>query len=589
MAEPAEQIADSQSTSETPGQSFLPGERETWEWMSRLADECRKARREEAKDDEWEDHHGTYWGEQWGVSLPSFKLPIVVNKLKTLILTEVSELTDTPLKIYVHKDRTQGERDANIERTLQAEWERNFVDLQVMQACLYSMIYPGAFIGCFVRENQASEKVLDVRAIHPNCVYPVPGCTSDEDWIGVMIEEVEDLVKIRRDFPERGMRVKPEEAHSIRTPEGNAGPWWQFWKRSGAGPYKGPLNAPSIGSRLQGYIKAQASKITLFVYDDATEEVPEIIKDDQGNPVLDEAGNQKLRVVTKKKYPNGRQIIAANGVILYDDAYQYYGPFPIIRIISEPTTGEFWVQTSPVAGVSDLAKAGNKMDSMVVENAIRLNNGIAVADTTTGIKPSQMASIPGQTILKGPGEFKIMYPPAMPESMTKMGSFFRSMMEDVLGYSQSRMGAGQRGNVSAELTETEISQAMGLTRLRARLLHHACTKVVQQMFYRLAQYNVMPRVTIAPDGTAIPWEPINQNKIADYLVHIDPSSFSLRSKTMVQRLVLGLAKMGKITPEYLFKMLELPDGDQEAAKLKQELQLAAQAAQLQKAQKRGKK
>src|SRR5207244_317055 len=98
-------------------------------------------------------------------------------------------------------------------------------------------------------------------------------------------------------------------------------------------------------------------------------------------------GQGILEITTKLKYPNGRQIVGANGVILYDDAYQFLGPFPLIPVFSEPPTHEFGVRIPAVRGVRALAQAGNKMDSLVLENAIRLNNGIIVADTTTGIKP----------------------------------------------------------------------------------------------------------------------------------------------------------------------------------------------------------
>src|SRR5689334_5919498 len=70
-----------------------PGERETWQWLSKLADDAAKGRTDQADDESWDDDRQIYWGEQWDTDLPSFKLPIVVNELKTMILSEVSDLT----------------------------------------------------------------------------------------------------------------------------------------------------------------------------------------------------------------------------------------------------------------------------------------------------------------------------------------------------------------------------------------------------------------------------------------------------------------------------------------------------------------
>jgi len=209
-----------------------------------------------------------------------------------------------------------------------------------------------------------------------------------------------------------------------------------------------------------------------------------------------------------------------------------------------------------------------------VENGIRLNNGIVVADTTTGIKPSSWANIPGQVLIKGPGDFKIYYPQPMPDTMLKMGSFFRELMGKVLG----RDRQARAGNVSGELVETEISEAQGLTRLRARMLHQSVQKLVTQMFYRMAQYYTMPRMipfVSGSDWKPVPWQPIN--KPDDYGVHVDPASFTLRSKTLLQRLTLALAKMGKVSTAYTLKTLEMPDAQTESQKADLELAMKAQA------------
>ena len=555
-----------------------PGERETWQWLSRLAEDAAKGREDSAKDDDWEDDRDIYWGQQWDTNLPNFKLPIVVNTLKTEILSETSDLTDNPLKIFVHKDTANGQQDANVEAAMQAEWARTYADLTVMLASRDSLLHPAGFLYCGIKTNrQTQQKELDIRALDPLCVFPDPDATSDDNWTYVLIREVCDLVNIRDEFPERGWRVKPDDTVSTKSP--NAAPWWQVWKRWGSGSYKGPLNAPSNSTRITGYLKARAEKFTLYIYDDATEEVPEEKKDEQGNAVLEpnkETGELMpvMTIKTMHKYPNGRMIVGANGVILYDDPYPFKGPFPVIPVWSEPTTHEFWVRTPAVRSVKELARAGNKMDSLVLENGIRLNSGLIVADQTTGIKPTNWANIPGQIFVKGPGEFKIYYPPPMPDSMIKMGSFFRDLLKQVLGRDRQPMA----GNVSGELVETEISEAQGLTRLRARMLHVAVQKLVTQMFYRMAQYYTMPRMipfVSASEWKPVPWEPIN--KPEDYGIHVDPASFTLRSKTLLQRLTLALAKMGKVSTEYTLKTLEMPDAKNEAAKADQELAMAAQA------------
>lgn len=563
---------------ENPAQSTeTDGEAELWQWLTQLDEEATRERSEQASDDQWDNEQAIYWGKQWDANLPSFKLPIVVNELKTYILTEVSDLTDNPLKVFVSKSRTKGEQDDMTEKAIQAEYVRLNVDLAVMEAALDSSIFRCGFLYCGVKKLPSGESSLDIRALDPRCVFPDPRSTNDDDWRYVLIKEVCDLVQLRDEFPERGVRVKPEDAFSQRR-EGSS-PWWQAWKRSWSASYRGPLDGPSVGGKEQGYITAAAEKKTLFIYDDATEDDIQPKKDEQGNPLIDEQGQPQMIVLKKKKYPNGRMIVAANKVILYDGPYPFTGPFPVIRVIPEPTVHAFWPQESPVSGVKMLAQAGNKMDSMVVENGIRLNNGMIVADTSSGINPGTMANIPGQVLLKRDGtNVDVKYPPAMPADMVGAGQRFRDFMAKVLGFAPSRMGTGNRGNVSAELTETEISQAQGLTRLRARLLHMSVQKLIEQMFHRMAQYYTMPRMI--PYVSASSWKPVQWQPIVkpeDYGIHVDPASFILRSKTMLQRLTLALAKMGKVSTRYLLTTLEMPDAENEAQRAEQELMMRAMA------------
>lgn len=558
--------------------SDLPGESDLWEFLNRLAEEARKGRSDRADDEAWEDTEKVYWGDQWDVNLPSFKMPIVVNELKTYILTEVSDLTDNPIKVYVHKDRTSGDRDEAVEQSIQAFWQNERVDLTVMEACLDSMVYPAGFLQVTAEKQKDQTYKVKVQALHPSKVYPDPDATSEDDWRFVLVEDVLDLVTIHALWPERGERVRPEDGYSVKSAT-NA-PWWQFWNRIGSGQYKGPLSGPGLGSPATGYLKARAAVLWLYIYDDEVEDDIQVKKDPlTGEPVLDAEGKETLLIGKKQKYPNGRMIVGSNGVILYDGVYPYTGPFPIVRVVSEPTLHQFWVTKSPVESVKELARAGNKLDSLVVENGIRLNSGIVIADTDSGLKPSSAANIPGQILLKRTGtQVGITYPPPMPPDMIQGGDNMRAKLARVLGMSPQRMGGGNRGNVSPELAETEISQAMGLTRLRARLLHGSVQRVVEQIFHRMAQYYRLPQVM--PNVTAEGWKPIPWQPIASpegYGVHVDPASFMVRSKTMLQRLTMALAGMGKVSTKYLLTMLDMPDADAEAERADKELAMAAQA------------
>jgi hypothetical protein len=132
--------------------------------------------------------------------------------------------------------------------------------------------------------------------------------------------------------------------------------------------------------------------------------------------------------------------------------------------------------------------------------------------------------------------------------------------------------------VAAELAETEISQSMGMTRLRGRLLYQSVQSAVQMVFARMAQFYTTPRHLPYIEGgdlKGIQWEPVARPQ--DYIVHVDPDTFNVQSQTMMQRLYLALAKMGKMPDARLFRALKIPDADVVAGELKEQMALQAAA------------
>src|SRR5574337_1570462 len=111
-----------------------------------------------------------------------------------------------------------------------------------------------------------------------------------------------------------------------------------------------------------------------------------------------------------------------------------------------------------------------------------------VATTDTGLDFESFASIPGQMVQINPGsQFQVQYPPPMPPDMIQFPFKMLELQRQVLSFSPARAGQGGRGNVSAELTETEIAQAQGPTRLAGRMLYYTVQRLATMIFARMAQ------------------------------------------------------------------------------------------------------
>lgn len=529
-----------------------PHESEICEWVESLRDDASRRRDEDASFREWDTWENQWWGKQmWPEGLPSWKAPVNINEMKMVLLSELSDLTDSKLRVFVQKSHDNGDRDQMVEDAIQALWARDFIDHTLMLAALDAIKFPCGFIRTLW--NPTADKgrgAIEVRVVPPKNVYPDPDAPDETAMQYLIIQDDMDLVEIRRLWPDHGFRVKPDSRYKLSDGAKGAG--------TGGVNYKGPLYAAGYGVGLEGYSKPRACVMTCFVKDPTIED--RLV--DQG---WNEDGTKKIERIRNYKYPNGRLIQIANGVVLYDNPNPY-PDWTLTRICLDPSPNQFWPKTSIVGAVVPNYQAANKLDSAVLENALRLNGGKIIMDANAGLDPGKMSNIPGEVWMKNPSaNISIMYPPQMPPDMINAGERLRTMTtQKGLGHNPSRSGMAGAGNVAADLVETEISQSMGLTRLRGRMLFVSVQRLSEQIFARMAQFYTvsrsMPRINM--DGfSTVQWTPLEPSQRDAYSVHVDPASFQVRSKTMLQRLYLTLAKLGKIPNKQLLQMLEIPNAD----------------------------
>ena len=555
-----------------------PNEDETWRWLENAAEESIRVRKEEARFDEFSNYLDLYYGIHWPATLPTFRPPVVANELRTLILSEASDLTESQLRVFITKDPRHGQRDQQAEAAFRAVWAREQIDLQLMYAVTWALIVGTGFLEIgWDPDNHHGLGDVFVRSMDPRHVLPDPDAVDDRSWAFVIKDHVFDLHEIRRLFPLSGYRVKPEDRWSIKdttsAPEAATHP-----------SYMGPLSTSGnlLGGIIAGYKKARARVLDCVVLDPAIEEriVPMTLPD--GTPIRDANGDEQLQQVIEPKYPHGRRIVGANHVILFDGPNPHPArggndhDFGVLRVCLEPPLGRFWGQGF-VHQTAELQLAADKLLSNIVENAVRLNNGIVRATTNTGLDWETFAGIPAQVVQINPGsEFEIKYPPPMPPDMIEAPWRMLDLQRRLLGFQDARMGAPGRGNVSPELTETEIAQSQAPSRLRARMLYYTVQRLAEMIFARMAHGYIIPRAIPAVENET--FEPIQWEPLADpdkYAVFVDPASFTLMSKTLLRRLGIALYRLKAIDRRSLLERLAWPDWQETSKRLDEAERLAA--------------
>lgn len=565
--------------------SPTPLDSQKWNWLESAASEASRVRNDEAHFDKFEKWLGLYYGQHYPESTPSYRPPVVVNELRTLILQEASDLSDTNFRVYVMSNPRSGGRDEAAERAFRAFWVRQHVDLKIVESVVWASIVGTGFLRVWWDPDAfygMGDVVVEV--VDPRLVLPDPDATDDQHMFYRLVESVLDLTEIQRLFPRRGYEVTPEERYSMKGAGNDVGIGTTHVSSSlqTGWPISGPLSAGDalLGRSYKGYKKARARVLDCIIDDPTIETVAIPLKGPLGETMKNESGEEIYESLRQMKYPGGRRIVGANGIILYDGPNTNPGgDKEIIRVTLEPTLGRFWGGQGFVQQTGELQLAADKLTSAVVENAIRLNNGIIVVKGNTGLEWESFASIPGQIVqLARDGEFTIVYPPPMPPDMIQAPWRLLDMQRRVLGFPDPRTGQSGAGNVSPELTEVEISQSQGTTRLRAKHLYHVVQRLAEMVFARMAANYTTERAIPAVEGEQfkpVVWKPIENPE--HYAIYVDPASFQVMSRSLLRRTALLLYKMGAVDRTAVLEQLGWPHWEEVAGRMDQAEQMMAVA------------
>ena len=282
-----------------------------------------------------------------------------INEMKRLILTELSDLTDNSPTVYVTSNPVTGTRDEAIEKAMQAYWQRYFIDMVVLEACADAAIWPCAFFEVIWDPLElGGQGEVKVRVRPPQTLFPDSYATNDEDWRYVITQDVLDINEVRQRWPDQGWRVRPDASR----PSDPMPMTMPMERPSGVGLLSPlyPVNAPVPTHGMD----TRVAVITARIKDATLEVIPELLPDAEGV--------KRLRRTVRYKYPQGRYIVATSNVILYDGPMPYGDGFDLIRVTLQPTVHRFWPEKSIVGELLELQRASDKLESLVVENALRM-------------------------------------------------------------------------------------------------------------------------------------------------------------------------------------------------------------------------
>ena len=510
-------------------------------------------------------------------NVPSFRPRVTVPQLQMLTLNEASDLADMMPKIYLVHDKEC--RNKARESALQAEWRQGYFNLEIMYATIWAMLAGTGFIqvGFDPTARRGMGRVW-IRSNDPESIYPDPASMDDVEWYY--------CVKVDRQYPEEIVRRFPAarrllsrmgDASAARLPRNQlTNPGLGYGLKMPPGPMR--TGAPLEDNQPMGPGDGRWELRYLFVNDPSAEDIAKAA----GGSKFDTSKIVPARF--KQRWPDGRLVVECEGEIIFDD----HNPFPkgqdgnntipYIRICALPPLTGFWAPP-PTRFTRDLQYLAQRMLTQVFENAVRLNNGVWFIDESTGLSAEDFGGIPAEVrVINANSRYpELRLPKPFPTHMLEYPKYLLALQKELAGFSQSRQGETQKGNIASDLFDASVFQSQAMTRMRAKLLAQSVQRVAEQVFYLMATY--YPENTRFPNfGDKFNLVEWGQGGAPDeWNVYLDPGSIRPVSSAALKRMVPALKQSGMLDTRTALEWMDVPGAQEIAENIEAEKALEALA------------
>lgn len=598
-----------------PGQGYKPepDEEKAIELVEKLYSRAKKYRKR--YDQKWIDYYKMFRGRQWKEVRPSYRHSEVINIIFQTIESMVPILTDSRPKLeFVPNLPEQFELADILGKVAENDWVRNN-----WLMVLTEIIFDAHFYGCGFSYNGFDEKAelglgnICFESADPFHQFPDPDARDINEKRSkfYIVAEPVAISQLKKEYPDK---AKYLTADVIDLTQGDKSDIYQVM-------FKSPVDSKLIVEGPSGYDaiqKDQAVKLVCYFKDDQAEELEEDETDENGTPVLDDTGSPKKKFTQKLKYPNGRKIVVASGVLLEDSALGFEdGKIPYSKLINYVLPREFWGM-GEVEQLEGPQKQLNKIISYALDVLTLMGNPIWVVGTQANIDTDNLFNKPGlvveaDDITQVHREPGVQLQPFILELVDR----YRNMMDGISGQVDVSRGATP-ADVTAGTAITALQEAQQTRlRLKSRNIDAFLQDFGKQYLSRVFQFYSVPRIVRVsgdenaeqffhfhvekleqPDGTSkniahvtnyeagIPMS--KQYEItSDFDVRVSTGSALPFSKESKSNQSMKLFQLGVIDDEELLKNLDYPNFEsvlQRVGQKKQQAQAQAQQMESQKIQ-----
>ncbi|HYE78819.1 MAG TPA: hypothetical protein VEI97_12615, partial [bacterium] len=528
-------------------------------------------------DTRWDAYYNLYRGAPWGPRQPNrnmgWKSFLVVNHTQSIIESILAVLFDQQPRVTLgatHPD--QHIYTETVQNALDSIWHRTKCYEKVLGAYKNALIYGTGFLKVFWdRSAERGQGNVRVEVVATDNLFVDPNATTfyDAQWVG----EAKDvpLTYVRRHY-KNGHLVKGTGRSQMSYAE----------KKASGIATKDPYNTsqfstpvggddPLIGDKTNfsnppfttgGSTKEQyVTLYEVWFVDPACEYVQVPIQN------TDPLTGQTFTTYTqekKYKYPHGRLVTVAGGVVLQDEPSPYHVPHgvgPYVRFVDIPLPAEFY-GLGECEILRDLQMELNKRRSQVVDHAALMGNAVWIIDKGSQVDPDTLGNRPGLVVEKVSGtEVRRDPPQPLPNWILQAIELTIRDMREVTGVSGIPAGMPPRGVRSG--SGFQAAEQIGNIRVRQRAhnLRVGLEDMGRLMLALIQQFYTTQRM-IRVSGSAgnIYWVPFDQHAArGDWDLHVEVDSMMPGTRAARAQQAIQLYQLQLLDKRAVLETIEWPD------------------------------
>jgi hypothetical protein len=444
--------------------------------------EYKKVRDQAAKN--WISFYKLFRGQQWNTKRPSWKTSEIINLIWQTIQSQVPLQTDARPKFTFLATEPQDVPFAEIlDKICDAEWDKYnwmnvvqevILDGYITGSGISSMNYDPSLLYGMGAPVYVSEE--------PLFCYPDPECNdiNDEKSEGFFKAYPMPTERLKQKYPKRAGQIKSDISSDKMKKDK-----YELHRAYLTENMSTSLQMPELSYDTETPGDYTTPKTMVFECYLKPKDVEEF---------AEQNGEEKIYTV-KKKYPNGRYICIANGMILHDGELPYEdGLIPFSKYCNYVDPRQFW----GISEVEQLASPQiiiNKIMSYTIDTLLYTSNPIWLVSNDADIDTDNLSNIPGAVVEHSPGAT------VRRENGPQLNPGFMQVIDRLFGWFSDLAGQGDfsQGNAEGGVTAASAIEqliAASRTRIRQRMRNLDCylKTAGRQWLNRVLEHYTAPRV-----------------------------------------------------------------------------------------------